>query len=145
MDFPRLVYMSAAVHQAVNNSTEYTAALKAGYYPSVPEAVAKKLNTPVDTSITLYKGREQQKVPDQSTADALITGDGWYLTAEDAKRAAWPLPESVGALIADLRSSPVEHIKAEAVYYGVPVGKPGVMLSALETRLLAGFDNTPAA
>jgi hypothetical protein len=87
MEFPRLVYMSAAIHIGVNNSSEYAAALKEGYYPSVPEALAKKMNAPVDTSITVYKGRESQKVADQATADALIAGDGWFLTEADALRA----------------------------------------------------------
>lgn len=95
MEYPRLVYMSAAIHQAVNNDTEYAAALKAGYYGSVPEALAKAHNAPpvaADTSVTVYKGRERHKAADQAEADALIAGDGWYLTEADALAAA-PQPD----------------------------------------------------
>lgn len=84
MDFPRLVYMNAAVHQAVNNEAEFKAAIAAGYYPSVPEALAKKLNPVPDTSVTVYKGRERHKAANQTEADALIAGDGWYTSQADA-------------------------------------------------------------
>lgn len=51
MEFPALVYRSASVYQLVRNEAEHAAALKDGWFATVPEAVAPKLgevNTPRD-------------------------------------------------------------------------------------------------
>jgi hypothetical protein len=146
MEFPRLVYMSAAVHQSVNSPTEYAAALKAGYYGSVPEALAKAHAAPVkpaDASVMVYKGREKHKAADQAEADALIAGDGWFLTEADALRAVWPTAETVPSIMADLSKKSARDILAAGASYGVTF-KEGTkvpeMLATIEARLLAGFD-----
>lgn len=41
MEFPRLVYKSAANHKMVANSEEYSQALREGWFASVPEAQGK--------------------------------------------------------------------------------------------------------
>lgn len=43
MKFPRLVYKSASNHLCVNDEAEYKAAISAGWFASVPEALAPKL------------------------------------------------------------------------------------------------------
>ena len=42
MDFPRLVYRSASEHTLVKSEEQHAAALKEGWFASVPEADAKK-------------------------------------------------------------------------------------------------------
>lgn len=97
-EYPRLVYKSASQHIGVNTEAEYAEALKLGYYNSVPEAATKKHaegSEPVAPKppeaikgVKVYKGDQTQEVPDQATADALITGDGWFKTADEARAAA---------------------------------------------------------
>lgn len=48
MKFPRLVYRSAADYLLVSNQDEYDAALTAGWFASVPEAIAGKHDAVVD-------------------------------------------------------------------------------------------------
>ena len=44
MDFPRFVYLKGSTDgQLVHDEVEYGAAIKAGYFPSIPEALAGKL------------------------------------------------------------------------------------------------------
>ena len=56
MDFPRLVYKSAATHKLVANADEHAAALKDGWYASVPEALGQKAVAarPVPTPANLF-------------------------------------------------------------------------------------------
>ena len=44
MEFPRLVYKSASNHFLVNDEAEFNASIKDGWFPTVPEALAGKLN-----------------------------------------------------------------------------------------------------
>jgi hypothetical protein len=48
MDFPRFVYAKGSTDgQLVHDETEHSAALKAGYFPSIPETMAGKLGAPI--------------------------------------------------------------------------------------------------
>lgn len=42
MKFPRLVYKSASIHLGVKSAEEFGAAIKAGWFASVPDALAPK-------------------------------------------------------------------------------------------------------
>lgn len=42
MDFPRLVYRSSSEHLSVETEEQHAAALKDGWFASVPDAEAKK-------------------------------------------------------------------------------------------------------
>jgi hypothetical protein len=44
MEFPRLVYKSASNHFLVNDEAEFKASIKNGWFPTVPEALAGKLD-----------------------------------------------------------------------------------------------------
>ena len=46
MQFPRLVYKSASSHMLVDDSHDFDAAILAGWFETVPDAIAAKL-TPV--------------------------------------------------------------------------------------------------
>lgn len=39
MEFPRLVYKSASLHELVKNEEEFSSALERGFFASVPESV----------------------------------------------------------------------------------------------------------
>lgn len=58
MDFPRLVYKSASNHKLVNTPDEYGAAMRAGWFGSVPEAAKGVASTPAPVAT---------KVPEQLT------------------------------------------------------------------------------
>ena len=65
MDFPRLVYKSAATHKLVANADEHAEALKDGWFASVPEAEGKP--TPVRTV-------EQAQIDYDKTAVEIVAG-----------------------------------------------------------------------
>ena len=49
MDFPRFVYLKGSTDgQLVHDEAEYSAAIKGGYFPSVPEALAGKIDAPLE-------------------------------------------------------------------------------------------------
>lgn len=49
MDFPRLVYLSANKHTLVNDQAEFDAAIKAGWYATVPECPSGAADCPPTT------------------------------------------------------------------------------------------------
>ena len=50
MNFPRLVYKSAAVHQLAKTQEEFNAFRKEGWFATVPEAIAGKHDEPLEES-----------------------------------------------------------------------------------------------
>jgi hypothetical protein len=152
MDFPRLVYMhNAATHMAVNNAVEHREALKAGWFDSVPEAIAGKSSAPVapPAPVVVFKKTgakvEKQAVADQATADALIAGDGWHATEAAAIAATWPAPDAIPGIIEDLSKKPADAIVEYAAGIGLKPHKnekPAALLARVETTLLGG---APAA
>lgn len=56
MKFPRLVYKSASEHLGVKSAEEFDAALKAGWFASVPDALAPKV---VETEDSKAPTREE--------------------------------------------------------------------------------------
>jgi hypothetical protein len=62
MDFPRLVYRSAAVHCAANTEEELDLLLRDGWFASVPEAMAKESATaPIDESAPAARHEPEAK------------------------------------------------------------------------------------
>jgi hypothetical protein len=72
------------------------AALKAGWFDSVPEAIAGKANAPAPAAapVVVFKKTgakvDRYTAKDQAEADALVAGDGWHLSEAAAIAAAWP-------------------------------------------------------
>lgn len=60
MDFPRLVYKSPTVYLLVEEANQFDAALGAGWFASVPEAVRGVADTPVDTAPPTREELEQK-------------------------------------------------------------------------------------
>jgi hypothetical protein len=50
MEFPRLVFKSATDHKLVETQEEFNAAMKDGWFASVPEAKAKAHDVPADNA-----------------------------------------------------------------------------------------------
>lgn len=50
MEFPRLVYQSASTHKLARDADEYDRLISAGWYATVPEALAGRHEHPIDDS-----------------------------------------------------------------------------------------------
>lgn len=50
MQFPRLVYKSASVHELADDEADFNAAIKSGWFASVPEAIAGKSDVIIDNN-----------------------------------------------------------------------------------------------
>lgn len=148
MEFPRLMYQSGAAKTlGVDNDTARQAALKAGWFDSVPEAIAGKSNTPTPppAPVAVFKktGTKVEKyyAKDQAEADALITGDGWHLSEAAAIAAAWPAADAIPAIITDLSEQSAEAVADYAAGLGLKVAKgekAAALLARIETALLTG-------
>lgn len=62
MKFPRLVYKSAAIYKGVNDADEFDSAIADGWFASVPEALA--------TKVEVVKEKEPEKEPEQKENSA---------------------------------------------------------------------------
>lgn len=148
MEFPRLMYQGGAAKTlGVDNEAARQAALKAGWFDSVPEAIAGKANTPTPppAPVVIFKklGAKVEKytAKDQAEADALITGDGWHLSEAAAIAAAWPAADTIPAIIKDLSEQSAEAVVEYAAGLGLKATKgekPAALLARIETALLTG-------
>lgn len=50
MEFPRLVYKSASAHELARDAGEFNRLITAGWYATVPEALAGQHEQPIDDS-----------------------------------------------------------------------------------------------
>lgn len=147
MEFPRLVYLSASKTLGVNNEMERREALKAGWFDSVPEALAGKSNTPLPAAapVVIFKKAgtkvQEHTAKDQAEADALMAGDGWHATKAAAIAAAWPAADTVPGVMEDLGKQSPEAIVEYAHGLGMTTSakeKPAALLARIETTLLTG-------
>lgn len=147
MDFPRNVYKSAANCMSVPDEAARQAALKAGWFDSVPEALAGKANAPAPTAapVVVFKKTgakvDRYTAKDQAEADALIAGDGWHLSEAAAIAAAWPAPDAVPGIITGLSEQSAEAVAEYATGLGLKVAKgekAAALLARIETALLTG-------
>lgn len=65
MDFPRFVYRSAANHMIVANEKQHADAIDAGWFESVPDALAGKSSQPAPVA------------PKPAKAKQVATPDPW--------------------------------------------------------------------
>lgn len=147
MDFPRLMYKSAAVTLGVDDQAARQAALKDGWFDSVPEAIAGKSDAPAaaPVPVVIFKklGAKVEKytAKDQAEADALITGDAWHPSEAAAIAAAWPAADAVPGIVNDLSGQPADALAEYAAGLGLKVAKgekPAALLARIETALLTG-------
>lgn len=84
MEFPRLVYKSASVHELAEDAKHFDSLISAGWFPSVPDAIAGKKavsnkdESPVDQGDDPTRDELEQKATelgikfDKRTSDAKL-------------------------------------------------------------------------
>lgn len=75
MEFPRLVYKSAANHTVANDAAEFDALIARGWFASVPEALAGPVAVAATTTLDPQVARVDDEPSQSAIDDALNYGD----------------------------------------------------------------------
>lgn len=148
MEYPRLVYKTnAATSLLCADEDAREAALKDGWFDTVPEALTGKALPRTDLSVTVFResgGKmETYKAKDAEEAKLYIDADGWHVSADAATQAAIKAEWPADAAALDTRMGDLEQkTKAELTAYAARIGatvdakaKPADILAAIRTRL----------
>jgi predicted P-loop ATPase/GTPase len=76
MEFPRFVYVKGSTAgEIVHDEVEYRAAIEAGFFPSVPEAMAGKLvEVAKPEPVRLVEPIQKENVPERIVSPSLKKG-----------------------------------------------------------------------
>lgn len=148
MEFPRLMYQGGAAKTlGVADEAARQAALKDGWFDSVPEAIAGKSDapTPPPAPVAVFKKTgvrvEKFTAKDQAEADALMAGDGWHPSEAAAIAATWPAADAVPGIVEELAKATPDELATYAAGLGMKPHKgekPAALLARIETTLLTG-------